>query len=188
MTAVEIDGGMPDLTGDVGGAMKELSVDDDAAADAGADRHADDVASTARGALPPLAEGRTIRVVVERGRQAQLRGDTVAERIILPAEIRCDDDESLLSIERAGSADPYPDEVFSFGIRLGHRVQNDAFDHAINALGHALGAKLRRRGDRAHAVVPAAVLSQSAGEDLGAAEVDADDVARALLRDHREEK
>src|SRR5207247_2319404 len=70
---VGIDGHMADLAGDVGGAVIDLAVEHDAAADPGADREADDVVRAARRAAPPFAEDGAVRVVVEGGGQSQRR-------------------------------------------------------------------------------------------------------------------
>src|SRR2546423_271255 len=59
------------LAGDVGGAVVNLAVEHDPAADAGPDRQPDDVLRPARRAPPPLAEDRAVGVVVERRREPQ---------------------------------------------------------------------------------------------------------------------
>ena len=51
--------------------MVELAVENEPAADAGADGDADRVARAARRADPPFAEHGAVGVVVERGRQAE---------------------------------------------------------------------------------------------------------------------
>ena len=103
MAAVEVDGRVPDLAGHVRRAVKELAVENQPAADAGADRHADDVRAAARRALPPFADGRAVRVVVERRRQIQPLADPVAQRKVLPAEVRRDT-ITILSRDRAAPA------------------------------------------------------------------------------------
>src|SRR5256885_5014498 len=70
--AVGIDGHVADLAGDVGGAVIDLAVEHDAAADPGADREADDVARPARPAAPPSAEAGAVRAPVESAGQAPL--------------------------------------------------------------------------------------------------------------------
>src|SRR5262249_4856684 len=153
---------------------KQLAVDDDAAADAGANRHADDVRSAARRTLPPFADRRTVRVVVERRGKMESFGNPIAQREIPPAEIRRDDHESLLAIERSRRTNADADEITPTRARLRDGVENHALDQPDDAIGDALCAGLRRRGDRAHRIVLLAVGRHRADDDVGAAEVYAD--------------
>ena len=84
MATVEVDGRVADLAGDVRRAVKQLALDDHTTADAGANRHPDDVSAAARRALPPFANCRAVRVVVERDGQAQAFADSIAQREVLP--------------------------------------------------------------------------------------------------------
>src|SRR5438045_618908 len=118
MTAVEVDRRVADPSGDAGRAMKELAVEDQSPADAGSDRDADDVRSAARRALPPFADRRAVRVVVEGRRQIQSLADAIAQRKVSPAEVGCDDDDALVAIERAGRANAAAEEGLSGRVGL----------------------------------------------------------------------
>ena len=65
-----IDRRMADLACDVAGAMIELAIQNEPAADTCADRHANDVTRTFRSTNPPLAECGAVRIIVERRWQA----------------------------------------------------------------------------------------------------------------------
>ena len=180
--AVDVDRRVPDLAGDVGRAVIQLPIDDDPAADPCADRDADYVAAAARRAKPPLAHGRAVRVVVECRGQAQTRRDAIAQREIAPSEIRRDDDQSLLAIQRSGRADPDPKEIFSRHPGFVDRVENHALDHSHDPVDDALRAQLRLCRDASHARGVRAVLAQRARGNLRSAEIHAND--ELFLSDH----
>ena len=86
---------MADLAGDVRRAVKQLAVDDQPTANAGADRNSNDVRAATRSALPPLTHGRAVRVVVERRGKIQSLGDTVAQLYATPAYLSSIGDPKL---------------------------------------------------------------------------------------------
>ena len=77
---------VPDLGADPEAAAVELPVDDDPAADAGADRHAHDEPLVATGAEPRLAPGGGVGVVLDDDGQADPLLDLLAQRPVPPAE------------------------------------------------------------------------------------------------------
>src|SRR5204862_5301156 len=141
-------------------------------ANAGADRDADDIRAAPGRAEPPLADGRAVRVVVERARNAQPRLDAVAQREIVPAEVRRDDYDALLAVERTGSADADADDVLPGASRLVHRVEDHALDEPDDPVHDALGAELGLGVDLPDTVRVRAVLAHTAAGDLGATEVE----------------
>src|SRR6185312_946819 len=94
--AFGVDGGVPDLPGTVRRAVVQLSVEDDAPADAGADGDPDGVAGSPRRSHPPFPQDGTVGIVVERGRQLQPVMDNLAEREVDPPEVGREEDHSAL--------------------------------------------------------------------------------------------
>ena len=184
MATVEVDGRVADLAGDVRRAVKQLAVDDQTAADAGADRHPDDVPAAARRALPPFADRRAVRVVVERDGQAQAFADSIAQGEVFPTEVRSDDDESLFTIQWTGRPHADADDVASIRIRLGERIEHHAFDQPDDTIRHAFCTRLGARWNRAHGEVLLAVRRHRADDDVRSAQVDADDVLLSFLGAH----
>ena len=184
VATVEVDGRVADLAGDVRRAVKQLAVDDQTTADAGADRHADDVFPAARRALPPFADRRAVRVVVERDGKAQSFADAIAQRKVLPTEVRSDDDETLFAVQWTRGSHADADDVASVRIRLGERVEHHAFDQPDYTIGHALRTRFGARRNRAHGEVLLAVRRHRADDDVRSAEVDADDVLLSFLGAH----
>jgi len=91
-----------DLPGDIRRAVKQATIENESAADAGANRYADHVSAALGSAAPPLAERRAVCVVVERGRQPHAFGDLISQRKISPTKIGCDDHDAALAIQRPG--------------------------------------------------------------------------------------
>ena len=109
--ALGVDGGVPDLAGHVRGAVIEPAVEDDPAADAGADGEPDRVPAPLRGADPPLAQHGAVGVVVERRREPQAVVDDLAQRQVDPAEVRREQHDAALGVERARRADADADDL-----------------------------------------------------------------------------
>ena len=76
----DVDGEVADLGAEVVRAAVHAAVEQEAAADAGAERHEHDVAQTGGGAVRDLAERRDARVVVDDDRAAGRRRERVAQR------------------------------------------------------------------------------------------------------------
>ena len=117
--ALGVDGRVADLARHVRRAVVQLAVEDDPAADAGADRDADGVPRAARRADPPLAEHRAVGVVVERGGQAQPVVDDLPERQVHPAEVGREQHDAALGVERAGRADADAEDLGAAAPRAG---------------------------------------------------------------------
>ena len=83
--------------------------------------------AAARRALPPLAERRAVRVVVERRRQPEPVLDPIAQREILPAEVRRDEHDALLAIQRTRRAHADADEVAPRAPVCSHGVEDHSF-------------------------------------------------------------
>jgi hypothetical protein len=93
-----------ELAGAIGGTVVEPAVDDDPAADSGADGEADGMPRPPGCAAPPLAEDSAVRVVVEGGRQSEQVGHPLPEWHVHPAQVRGEEDHAGPGIEGAGRA------------------------------------------------------------------------------------
>ena len=66
-----------------------------------------------------LAERRAARVVADEDRKLERPPDVIAERDVLPAEVRRVADRAGLEVDVAGSADADPDDVLFLGVGQG---------------------------------------------------------------------
>src|SRR3989441_2178261 len=174
--AVGIDGHVADLAGDVGGAVIDLAVEHDAAADPGADREADDVVRPARRAPPPFAENGAVRVVVEGGGQSQRLHDAVPQREIGPAEVRGQQHHAARRVERARRADSHARDLLAAG--RGDRGAGELHDARHDCVRALLGERrLRYEPEELRAV-----LRDRPGDDVRPADVNPDDVAHRSPR------
>ena len=108
---------------------------------------------------------------------------SVAQREILPAEIRRDDHDARFAIERPGRADADAEEIARAPRRSPPCVS--AITSSImprDPIDDGVGAAIGERRDRSHRDLAAAVLRHRAGDDVRAAEVDADDVTAPSTR------
>ena len=101
-------------------AAKHLAVDDDAAADAGAQREHDQVLDVLAGSGPELAPAGGIGVVLQRGPDARLVLHDLAERDVLHArQVARVDDQALAMAHGAGRADADADDLLAVDAGLG---------------------------------------------------------------------
>src|ERR1019366_6824195 len=170
-----IDGGVTDLARGVARAVVELAVENQAAADPRTDRDADHVLRSPGGADPPFAERGAIRVVVERRAKPDIVRDPVAQREVVPAEVRRGDHETRLAVERARAADADAEKVIARGARFRHGLRDRGLDHRRDALDDRVRALRRERRQGVQPMLAAAVRRHRADGDLRAAEVDAED-------------
>jgi len=161
---------VPEFPGNVGHTVVDLTVDDDAAANPRAERETDDVLCPARGAAPPFAENRAVRVVVERGRETEPLADSIAQRHVGPAEIGCQQHDARLGIERSRRADAH---AFDFLPGLRNRRLGKLDDAGRDGI-RALCRERRLRND---AMNLRAVLGEDPGDEIRSPNVNSDDVA-----------
>ena len=167
--AVRLDLDVADVAGAARRAAVDLTADDDAAADAGADLDAEEVAHGAGDARVLLPHGHQVHVVVDHDRAAEFLAERLAYGEAVPAgHDRRGDRHALGEADRAGDADAGAVEALgeSRGPELG---------------GH--GQDLLEDGDRALAYVHGLVevaedLQLGVGDgdiDRGGADVDAEE-------------
>ncbi|MGX1094056.1 hypothetical protein RKD47_004737 [Streptomyces albogriseolus] len=153
---------MAELGGHAEVAAAQLVADDHAAAEAGAQGDADDVAVALARAELVLAPGRRVGVVLHDDRKAHAGLDLLLERLVAPVDVGGEVDLGALAVDVSGRADAHADDVVS-GACSFHRGGDGVHD----LLGRARGRHLVGRED-------GAFLVDHAGRDLGAADVDAD--------------
>ena len=140
----------------------------------------------ARRALPPLAERRAVGVVVERRRQVERVADAVAQRKIPPAEVRRDD-ARCPSRDRADRVRRRPTPMKSArGIPV---CRDRVEDHALDRAPRSDRQRPRRRARRSSGCSARQLLRlpsarHRADHDVGAAEIDADDVLLRFVTGH----
>ena len=100
---------MADVAGTPLRATMEVAVRDDACPDARPDLHHDHVGVAGRDAGPPLAQGEDVDVVVDPDRRPVAGGESLADRIAVPAgHDRRRDGPARLEFDRPGHADADP--------------------------------------------------------------------------------
>ena len=143
-------------------AAKRRPAGDDTAADTRPEREHHEIVDAAPRARAPLADRRRVRVVLQPDRQAEPLAHVVAERRVLERQVHAaNDDAALLRRSATASQPDRPDRVVE---QLRHRRLELGDDVLLRVL-------------RCRALVTAddfAVASDDAGEDLRAAEVDAE--------------
>ena len=77
---VRPDDDVTDVAGVAAEAVQQAAIEDDAAAHAGRDDHAEHVVGAAPGAAPALAECQCLGIVVDDARQVEGGGETLAQR------------------------------------------------------------------------------------------------------------
>ena len=165
--SVQIDAHLSDLAGGAGGSTEEASVEDQAAADAGAESHAHGVFATAGGAVFPFGVGHAVGVVFNDGGQAGFFRDDVAQGHGRPTfHVGEVVGHASVEVHRAGDADADRGDV---GMRDPHRGDglDDGVDEEIGMV-EILGGDALDLGEE--------IFSGDHGHfDRGASEIDADD-------------
>src|SRR6185503_21071560 len=93
-----IDSCVTDLSGCIGCAVIQLSVENQSAANSGSDCQTHDISSALGCAAPPFTQCRAIRIVVECRRKLHATSHFIAQRKITPPEIWSDDDDPACAI------------------------------------------------------------------------------------------
>src|SRR6185436_14900110 len=106
-----------------------------------ADGKADDIHAAASCTLPPLAERCAVGVVVERRGKVEPRRDAIAQREILPAEVRSNQHDA--AIERTRSADADADEIIPARVALLDGIEYHALHEPNDSLGDTFIADRR---------------------------------------------
>lgn len=153
---------MPELGGDAEASAPQLVADDDAAAQAGAERDADDVVVALAGAEAVLAPGRAVRVVLDDDGQADALLDLVLQRFVPPVDVGREEYGRALVVHVSGGAD---------ADGLDGVVAADLGDGGADGLRHSVRG---RRGGHLVRLKDRALFVDHAGRDLRAADVDAD--------------
>src|SRR5262249_4786880 len=102
-------------------ALQDGVVDDDAAADAGAEREHDHAASAAAGARPVLSVGRRVRVVLKGGRFVECILQMLADWHVLPGpQIRWVEDHAPRDVHGPRGGDADGTDVTQFQVGFGN--------------------------------------------------------------------
>ena len=164
--ALVVDGGLADLACAVAVAADELVVDDDAAADAGAEGEADEVFHAPAGAAFPFGEGHAVGVVVDGDGEGDLGFEEGFEGDLVPAgDVGELGDDAFFEVDEAGHADADGGDA---GVAAAE-VLDDADDG-----GDELAGGVEFLGGDGWGVVDDVSAEDHAGFYGGAAEVDAD--------------
>ena len=164
--AARLDHDVAELGSAAGGAAVRAAVQDQAAADPGAEREHHDVPRPACGARPPLGDRRGVAVVVERDRQAVPLAHPVAQVDALERDVH--------GLERAARAlvDPRRDPEAE---RLRHRALRGAAPRPSRRARRAARPARSASLGRSMRAPERAVARDDRGEDLRPADVDPDD-------------
>ena len=167
--AVGLDGDVSELAGHAVHAVKNFSVQNDGAADAGAERDHRHVVDVAARAQPFLAESRHLGVVVEEDARAQAALDFVAHGIVGPAgKIGRLAHHPGFHVDDAGNADACADKLSAAAILLGQ---------AMNGVAHFADDVVAAQGDfyaESNFFEKLAVGADGRNAQVGAAEIDSD--------------
>ncbi len=156
--AVELDDDVPQLRP----AAVQPVVDDDAAADARAEREHHEVVRAASGAEPPLGERGGVAVVLHADGTAEARAELRPQVDVVEREVRRAEQEARSSLEVPGHTDTDRHGV--------GRVE--ALDDVVDRSEHVVLG--RRRGGALDGCRDAPVARDDAGENLRSTEVDSD--------------
>src|SRR6202022_4420041 len=170
-----IDRRMADLARHIGRSVIELSFEDQSSSDTGSQRHSDDVAPAFSGSAPELAERRAVRVVVQCGIEVNALGDLVAQWEVLPAEIRSDDDDAFLPIQRTWGSDSDSEESRPLRAGFRDRLRDHLLYHLRDPLDYGSRASIGQSRSRLHRDLAAAIERHRACNDVGSAEIHSDD-------------
>jgi hypothetical protein len=97
-----------ELAGHPVAAAVDASVEDERAADAGAERHDDGVPGTASRTVRVLGPGRAVGVVVERDDGPPAGGEAGPHLLAAPREVRREHDALALGVDEPGRRDAHP--------------------------------------------------------------------------------
>src|SRR5262249_34665280 len=121
--ACRIDDRVPDLARGTLRAAVQFPVDDDAAADAGADGDVDEVPYALPGAERQLAEGGGVGVVLQPGADARALVHDLRQRDVAPAfELRRCGNNAVLGIDPTRRTDADPREIADANLHLARRA------------------------------------------------------------------
>src|SRR5207302_3863239 len=155
-----------DMTGFAGeseAAAVEIAVDDEAAADAGADGQHDDVGELLAGAEPVFAPCGCVGVVLDDDRKVDAGGHLIVQWCFPPAAVRRDEDVMTGGVDESCRADPNRADLM-----LAQELPHDLADNIDQMfVVTTRRAPPRLRGD-------VAVLIHNARSDLPTTDVDAD--------------
>ena len=140
----------------------QLVADDDAAAQARAERDADDVAVALARAEAVLAPGGRVRVVLDDDGEADALLDLLLQRFLAPVDVGREVDGGPLAVDVTGGADAHAHDLVS-----GARAVDGGGDRVHDGFGRAGGRHLVGRED-------VALLVDHARRDLRAADIDTD--------------
>ena len=164
---------MPDLAGVAVEPVEQFAVEDEPAADAGADEDAEDVARPLGRPADELAVGAHAHVVLDDDRPRPLGGDGREHVVIFPAEVRGEADLRRGVFDLTGDAQPEAADVGRIDLGLAddgvHRL-DDAGEHPGRA--DLVAGRLLRPREQVEVVV------EDAGQDFRPAEIDTDPVTR----------
>ena len=157
--------------------MVQFAVHDYAASDPGSDGDADRVASPPSRAHPPFAQHGAIGIVVERGRKPQALVDDLAERQIDPAQVRGEQHDAPLGVERTWRSHPDADDVSPSDFLPG------SFDGSLGQgdepVEHIALARLRMGRFAVQRVQGRAILGHAAHDEIGSAYINSEDKSHA---------
>ncbi len=167
------DADVAELGGDAEPAAAQLVADDDAAAEAGAERDADDVVVALARAEAVLAPGGGVGVVLDDDGQADALLDLVLERLVAPVDVGREEDRGALVVDVSGGADADGLDLVALA---------GPFDRGGDGVHDGLGG---RRCRHREGVEDRALLVHDSGRDLRAADVDADGQSHVSLSSGR---
>ena len=153
---------MPDLGRDAEGATEQGAPVHDAATDAGAERHQQQVVDVFAGTEPELAPGGRVGVVLHHDRKIHDLPDPCGERFVSPFDVGREPHRGAIDVDEASGSDADGD---------GHLVTGQALDQRGDDVRDLVGVTGRRLGGRGQ---QRPVGRDQPGRDLGAAEVDTD--------------
>ena len=167
--AVRLDGDVAKLSGHAIHAVEDFAIQDDGAADAGAEReHRKIVNATAR-AQPLFAESGDIGVVIEEDSRAQAALDFVAYGIIGPSgKVGGLAHHSRFPVDDAGNANTGADEASAAAILFGE---------AMDGVAHFADDVVAAKGNfdaKSNFFQKLAVCADGRDAQVGAAEIDSD--------------
>ena len=174
--SVHVDDHVTQLPRRVVHAAVEFSIDDDAAADAGADEDAEGVARFGFELHLIDTEHAGLAVVLQEDRHIQPLLQFLDQGHVLPAQVGREDDFPVLRVHRPRGADADGPDLLegevAFVDGVDHTTRNPLDDGLRSALG--FGAEL----GGAERLQPEV---KNPGENLGAAEIDAEDVGAVVI-------
>ena len=154
---------VPELAGHAVGAAVDPAVHDDRAADAGAQRDAQDEAVAGAGAEPALAERGGVGVVVDHDRDGDPAGQAGPQRLVAPRQVRREHHGGAAGVDEACGADADRGDVVQL-LQLLDQLDDGVLDPD----------DVVPQGGSATELDHGPARVDDPGQDLGAADVDAD--------------